>query len=162
VIFDALENLERYRGLDARLDRGLEALRALSAGDAGLKLVDGRHGLAGAGLYANVSSYRTEDPAAKPFEAHRRYLDVQVVLEGRETLYWAPLRRLQAQGEYSPGEDITYYSPAPGAGGLELGLPLEPGLFVVLFPQDGHRPGCHPAGGRPQAVRKLVLKVRLD
>jgi YhcH/YjgK/YiaL family protein len=159
MILDTLENLERYRGLDARLDRGLEALRALSAGDAGLKLADGRHGLAGAGLYANVSSYRTEDPAARSFEAHRSYLDVQVVLEGRENLYWAPLGRLRLEKDYSPSEDIAYYSLAAGDPGL--GLPLEPGLFVVLFAQDGHKPGCHPAGGRPQAVRKLVLKVRL-
>ena len=160
MIFDTLENLERYRGLDARLDRGLEALRAFRSGDAGFPLEDGRHELAGSGLYASISSYRSQAPKAKSFEAHRRYLDVQVVLEGRETLYWAPLGRLRPDGEYSPGEDIAFYSPQ--AQGLGLGLPLEPGLFTVLFPQDGHKPGCHPAGGRPQAVRKLVLKVRLD
>ncbi len=158
MIFDALENLERYRGLDARLDRGLEALRGFRAGEPGFPLEDGRHGLAGAELYASISSYLSQAPEARSFEAHRRYLDVQVVLEGRETLYWAPLGRLRLEKEYSASEDIAYYSLAQGAGGP--GLALEPGLFVVLFPQDGHKPGCHPAGGQPQAVRKLVLKVR--
>jgi biofilm protein TabA len=134
VILDILENLERYRGLGPRLDQGLEALRALAVGkSAGFPLADGRHELAGADLYAIVSSYLTEAPEAKPFEAHRSYLDIQVVLQGRETL----------QAEEG------------------LGVALEPGLFVVLFPQDGHRPGCHPAGEEAQAVRKIVLKVRI-
>jgi len=157
MILDALENLERYRGLDPHLDRGLEALRRVTQSS---PLEHGRHELAGLELYASVSSYLSQAPEAKPFEAHRRYLDVQVVLEGRETLYWAPLGSLRLEKEYSPGEDIAYYS--LGAGGPGQGLALEPGLFVVLFPQDGHKPGCHPAGGRPQAVRKLVLKIRLD
>ncbi len=159
MIFDTLEHLERYRGLDARLDRGLEALRAFRSRDAGFPLEDGRHELAGSDLYASISSYRSQAPEAKSFEAHRLYLDVQVVLEGRETLYWAPLEQLRPVGEYSPGKDIALYSREEEGPGM--GLPLEPGLFTVLFPQDGHKPGCHPAGGRPQAVRKLVLKVRL-
>jgi YhcH/YjgK/YiaL family protein len=159
VILDTLENLERYRGLDPHLDRGLEELRAFRSGKPGFPLEDGRHGLAGAELYASISSYLSQAPEAKLFEAHRRYLDVQVVFEGRETLYWAPLGRLRLEKEYSASEDIAFYS--LGAGGLGQGLVLEPGLFVVLFPQDGHKPGCHPAGGQPQAVRKLVLKVRL-
>lgn len=161
MIIDTLENLERYRGLGPRLDQGLEALRALAAGKTGgFPLADGRHELVGADLYAIVSSYLTEAPEAKPFEAHRSYLDIQVALQGRETLYWAPLARLRPRTEYSTAEDIAYYCLA-GEAEEGLGVALEPGLFVVLFSQDGHRPGCHPAGKEAQAVRKIVLKVRI-
>jgi YhcH/YjgK/YiaL family protein len=153
MIIDSLANLDRYRGLDPRLDRGLEALKAL--GIERTALPDGRHELAGADLYAVLSSYRTQAPEAKALEAHRRYLDIQVVLQGREILSWAPLERLTLKVPYSEAEDIAYY----GDRGMDVAL--EPGLFAVLFPHDGHRPGCHPAGGQAITVRKLVLKVRL-
>ncbi len=160
MIADRLEHLERYRGLDPRLDRGLEALRRLAADPPS---EDGRLELEGAELYASLSAYEAGGPAEKLFEAHRRHIDIQAVLRGREILYWTPLKGLVERRAYSPAEDITSYEDPPGGG---IGLPLEPGAFVVLFPQDAHKPGCRPGGaggpaGPGERVRKLVLKVRL-
>jgi len=152
VILDTLANAGRYHGILPGLDRGLEALGRLAAQPP----ADGRHELAGAQLYASLSSYTTGDPAGKMFEAHRRYLDIQVVLAGRETLYWAPLAALAAQGEYSAAEDIAFFTGPAG-----LAVPLEPGLFVVLFPMDAHKPGCLAAAADGGQVRKLVIKVGL-
>ena len=155
MIFDTLKHLGRYRGLDSRLDRGLEALGRLTAQP---PAADGRRELEGEELYASLSSYRTSAPAEKPFEAHRRYIDIQAVLAGRETLHWAPLERLAPRGEDSPGDDVAFYEDPPEGA---IGLPLGPGSFVVLFPQDAHQPGCRPAAGGGEAVRKLVIKVRV-
>jgi biofilm protein TabA len=160
VIADTLEHLERYRGLDPQLDRGLEALRRLAGESAASRAhtpADGRHELAGEELYGSLSTYLTGEPAGKPFEAHRKYIDIQAVLEGRETLYWAPLAGLRVRSGYSEAEDIATFEDPPAGG---VGLVLEPGVFVVLFPQDAHKPGCR-TGGRGENVRKLVLKVRV-
>jgi biofilm protein TabA len=148
MIVDTLSNASRYRGLSLLLDRGLEAMGRLTASP----LADGRHELAGADLSASFSSYATEDPDGKQFEAHRRYIDIQVVLQGMETLYWAPLAPLQPQGEYSEAKDIAFYSGPAG-----LAVPLESGWFTILFPQDAHKPGC--LRGSSAHVRKLVIKV---
>ncbi len=158
MIADRLEQAGRYRGLDPRLDRGLEALLRLAADP---PESDGRQELEGEDLYASFSSYQTGEPAEKPFEAHRRHIDIQAVLSGGEVLYWTPLKGLVAHRAYSQAEDTALYQDPPDGG---VGLPLVPGGFAVLFPQDAHKPGCHPAGGpggRGQRVRKLVLKVRL-
>ncbi len=95
MIADTLEHLERYRGLDPRLDRGLEALRRLAGEPAASRArpADGRHELEGEELYASLSTYVTGEPAGKPFEAHRRYIDIQAVLSGREVLYLGPAGR---------------------------------------------------------------------
>jgi biofilm protein TabA len=154
VIADILENLDRYRGLDPRLDRGLEALRRLVGNPPS---ADGRHELEGEDLFASFSTYEAGSPAKKLFEAHRRYIDIQAVLRGRELLYWAPLAGLASRSGYSETEDIAMYGDPPAGG---AGLTLEPGAFVVLFPQDAHKPGCQAAGGG-RTVRKLVLKVRV-
>jgi YhcH/YjgK/YiaL family protein len=148
MIVDTLSNASRYRGLSLLLDRALEAMERLVARPP----ADGRHELAGADISASLSSYATDDPAAKGFEAHGRYIDIQVVLRGSETLYWAPLASLEPQGEYSEAKDIAFY-----AGPAGLAVPLEPGWFTVLFPQDAHKPGC--LRGSSAQVRKLVIKV---
>ncbi len=157
MIADRLEQAGRYRGLQPALDRGLEALSRLAADP---PAQDGRVELEGEELYASLSSYEAGEPAGKPFEANRRYADIQAVLRGREVLFWAPLKGLVAQRPYSPPEDIAFFDDPPGGG---VGLPLGPGSFVVLFPEDAHKPGCRPAGqGRSGGrVRKLVIKVRL-
>ncbi len=148
MIVDMLANAGRYRGLSPLLDRGLEEMERLVAQPP----ADGRHELAGADLYTSLSSYTTEAPAARGFEAHRRYIDIQVVLRGGETLYWAPLDAMNPQGEYSKADDIAFYEGLPS-----IAVPLEPGWFTVLFPQDAHKPGC--LRGSPSRVRKLVIKV---
>jgi biofilm protein TabA len=148
VIVDTLANAGRYRGIAPLLDRGLEEMGRL----AGSPLADGRYERCGQKLTAIFSSYTTEDPARKPFEAHRRFIDIQVVLQGQETLYWAPLPQLEPRGEYSEADDIAFF-----AGSAGVAVPLEPGWFTVLFPQDAHKPGC-PRGSASQ-VRKLVIKV---
>lgn len=162
MIADRLEQLGRYRGLDPRLDRGLEALARL-AGEPAVPgaPADGRHDLEGEQLYAILSTYEAGDPAAKSFEAHRRYIDIQAVLSGREELFWAPLAGLAESRPYSPAEDAAFFADPPGGG---TALPLEHGLFVVLFPQDAHKPGCRARperGGADGTVRKLVIKVRV-
>jgi len=156
MIGDTLEHLPRYRGLDPRLDRGLEALRRLAADP---PAADGRHELEGEDLFASLSTYPTQAPAVKSFEAHRKYLDIQAVLRGRELLYWTPLAGLAPRSGYSVAEDIATYADPPDGG---VALPLWAGVFVVLFPQDAHKPGCLPeGGGGGELVRKLVLKVRV-
>jgi len=152
MIVDSLANASQYRGLALLLDRGLEEMTRLSANPP----ADGRHELSGQSLYASISTYSTESPEEKAFEAHRRYIDIQVVLSGRETLYWAPLAMLEPRGEYAEAKDVAFYTGLPS-----VAVPLEPGWFTVLFPQDAHKPGCISLGGQggPSTVKKLVIKV---
>ena len=148
MIVDTLANAGRYRGISPLLDRGLEEMLRLAERPSS----DGRHELAGPELAAVFSSYETADPHERPLEAHRRFIDIQVVLQGRESLYWAPLPSLEPQGDYSEAEDVAFFSGPAG-----IAVALEPGWFTVLFPPDAHKPGC--LRGGISRVRKLVIKV---
>jgi YhcH/YjgK/YiaL family protein len=106
-------------------------------------------------MYASVVSYETSPAAARRFEAHMKYADVHLVFEGEEKLEVSISQDLKALEEYSSREDVIFLEPPPDIGSL----PLKPGYFVVLRPNEVHRPGCDLNGRR--RVRKIVMKVHM-
>jgi len=154
VVLDEVANAGRYRGTHEAVDRAL----ALLATVPWLELGDGRHELAD-GVFALLSSYVTGSPDESRFEAHRQNADIQLVLQGQETIYWAPAAELDIQGGYDPDGDILYFQEPAAVGVVTAPLAVRPDLFLLLYPADAHKPGR--IWGAPQAVRKAVLKVRL-
>ena len=87
------------------------------------------------------------------FEAHCRYLDIHLMLEGQEKVEVASVERLEAL-ERREAEDFYAYR---GLG--EHGLILTPGSFLAVFPGEAHRIKMQVNG--PQTVTKVVFKVKL-
>lgn len=148
MIYDTLENLGQYTALGSRL---AAALRWLAETDFS-SLPDGRVELDGEDVYAGISTYETRQTNDTP-EAHRRYLDVQYLISGREQVGVAPLSAMTAETEARPEGDIWFYR-----GDTER-LTLGDDRVLVLWPQDAHAPCI--AAGAPAQVRKCVIKVRL-
>jgi len=150
VILAPVADAGRYRGTHGAVDRALALLAAVPW----LELEDGRHELA-PGVHAILSSYTTESPEASRYEAHREHADLQLVLQGAETICFAPAADLEPEGEYDPAGDILYFREPPTATSLHV----RPGIFALLYPEDAHKPGR--IWGTPQLVRKAVIKIRL-
>jgi len=117
-------------------------------------MADGRQAIDGDEIYALLMTYNSEPETVRSFEAHRRYIDVQFILAGRETIFWVPTEELAATGDYSDEKDIVFLS-----GEARARLQLTPGSFAVFYPEDAHKPNC--AWDAPERVRKVVVKVRL-
>ena len=112
----------------------------------------GRHDLGVEGLFANVQEYTTRK--ASRYEAHRKYIDIQIVVSGHEYIYVAPLEKmLDPQGDYNEASDIAFF----GAAADGKPVPAVPQQWLVLFPSDGHMP-CM-SDGTLSEVRKIVVKV---
>lgn len=147
MILDSLENAARY----ANSVLGIAAAAEFARGAASLPA--GRYELPG-GAYALVQEYETLDPAGLNWEAHRAFADVQVMLEGRESMGWAAA--LEGAGPYDEAKDATL---APGASGITE-LAMLPGLFALFLPGEPHRPKAR--AGAPGMVRKLVVKLPIS
>jgi len=150
LIFDTLTNRGRYGRISPGIDRALEYLSSTDF----TSLEDGRQSIDGEGIYALIMTYSTEPEGERSFEAHRRYLDVQFILQGRETIFWAPTDELSPMGDYSKEKDIAFFS-----GDARARLQLTSGSFAVFHPEEAHKPNC--ACNGPQRVRKVVVKVRI-
>lgn len=113
-------------------------------------LEPGRYELEPAHTYALVQQYKTQPDEGNLFEAHREYIDIQYLLEGEETIYYAPVTQLSA-GTYDAEKDWQTLS------GEGQALTLRARQFAIFFPQDAHRPGK--AAGTITPVKKIVIKV---
>lgn len=115
----------------------------------------GRYDIDGDDLFAAVSEYETESFDERQFESHKKYIDVQYVPCGEETLYWADVKELtQTSESFSQGGDIAFYK-----GKAQGSVTLAGGTCAVLFPEDAHMPNC--ISGEKQKVTKIVFKVKI-
>lgn len=108
----------------------------------------------GANLYAGIDVYTTKEIEECLFEGHRKYIDIQVLLEGMEFIDWAPASDLESKIAYCDDADCEFFDDPDFVGGRTL---LRPGMFAVFYPEDGHMPqACVEA---PSRVKKVVVKV---
>ena len=148
MIFDKLENYKTYESLSENLQKGFNYL----VNDFTLETADGRYDIDGDKVFALVSSYKTKSYDEGAFESHKKYLDIQFVASGEEFMGVTGLENLSPKTDFNYENDIVFYN---GDGPL---IKLATGYFMVLFPQDGHKPGIM-TGDERKDVKKVVVKV---
>ena len=150
MIIDAIKNRTIYTGLGAGIRTALEYLAQTDFAG----LAPGRFDLKGDSLYALVQQYETKPREKGLWEAHRRYIDVQYVAAGVETMGYAPVGTLTVSQAYATENDCVLFS---GTGDF---LTARAGTFVIFFPEDAHMPCL--VKDMPGPVRKVVVKVAVD
>jgi YhcH/YjgK/YiaL family protein len=113
----------------------------------------GRTNIEGDDVYVMVSEAETRPPEQVRFEAHRRYIDIQLVVRGQEAIGFAPDASLVTLEPYDAAKDIEFFA-VPQESKV---LALHAGDFAVFEPGDAHRPSLHLDG--PHVSRKAVVKV---
>ncbi|MBQ9648157.1 MAG: YhcH/YjgK/YiaL family protein [Oscillospiraceae bacterium] len=134
-----------YRGLHPRLDRALECLNDAFLATVGTETTR----LDGDALYVTRFDYDTLPLDETFFEAHKRYLDIHVMLKGSERVDLAHPDGLTL---FEQSGDFYGYR-----GAAEQSLLLRPGKFLVVFPGDAHR--IKIAADKPELVSKAVFKI---
>jgi len=114
-------------------------------------LAPGNYPLDGKKVYAIVSTYDSKDMDKTKWESHRKYIDLQYVISGKEKIGVAPVSQAKVTEAYDEAKDIAHYE---SAGKYYV---AEPGTFFLFFPQETHRPGIKVDSSVP--VRKLVIKI---
>ena len=105
------------------------------------------------GVRASVQHYTTMDAKTLSFETHERYFDIQYLVEGKEKIGVCTRNGLAVKVPYEGANDITFYEEPPLSGEVLL----RARDFVILGPEDAHKPRC--IADTPTAVIKIVVKV---
>ncbi|MDP2138327.1 MAG: YhcH/YjgK/YiaL family protein [Candidatus Didemnitutus sp.] len=107
------------------------------------------------GAFALEQVYLAKPRAEGFFEAHRTYIDVQVIVAGVEVMEVEEIARLAMTLDYDRERDLSKFFPeAPQAARLVM----RAGDVALFFPSDGHMPSLQ-LDGAPRLVRKTVVKV---
>jgi len=145
MIIDRIENAALYYSIHPKFKQAFDYVNSIDVHS----IPVGRHEIDDK-MYVLVQEYTTKLKDQGKWEAHRRYIDLQYVVQGAEGMGYANIHHLQ-QGEYIPEKDFL---PLFGEGDQ---VALRSGCFVLLFPEDAHMPGM--ALGESKPARKIVVKI---
>ncbi len=145
MIIDKLENIRFYEAMLPDLETGLAKIAEL-----GESPELGRYEFDGG--YLLVQSGETTPMEEGTFEAHRRYIDVQILRGGAEEMAWKPLSELTTEVPYDEIKDAERLN-----GTRENHMLISAGMFYAAFPSDGHKPGAHT--DTPHKYDKIVMKL---
>ena len=149
MIVANLRNKSEYYGIHPELDKALECLTPefLEKASTEKQLLDGEN------LFVTKFHLETVPMEQTFFEAHRKYLDIQVVTEGRERVDIAHPDGLTLTE--NKGDFYGY------TGQAEQSVILKPGAFLVVFPGDAHRLRI-PVEQPGEAFTRVVFKIKVS
>ncbi len=150
MIATNVKHIGRYKGLSPLLDKAINWV--LAGGWEALP--EGKHEIEGTSLYAIVQRYDSKPVEKCRFEAHKKYIDIQMIVSGTEIMEGADPGSLTVSEPYKP--DVEFYA-NPKAGSF-CSFVCSSGDALIFFPEDAHRP-CIAKDGKPEAIHKIVLKV---
>jgi YhcH/YjgK/YiaL family protein len=153
MIITDLDNVDFYAPiLGKNAETAIKALKGTSF----LTLNEGRHDVDHDEVYFMVNKYNTKAPDVAQFETHKKYIDIQYMVEGNEIIYCDLACHMEKDGEYIIQKDKQPYINAPGT----IVIRMHPGNVALLFPEDAHKVGCM-IGNNSHPVFKVVLKVKI-
>lgn len=148
MIVANIQNKAEYYGIHPELDKALDCLNPEFLEQAATEktLLDGEE------LFVTKFHLETVPEEETFFEAHRQYLDIQVVTQGQERVEIAHPDTLTLT-EHS-GDFYGY----TGTG--EQTVVLRPGNFLIVFPGDAHRLRL-PVGESGKPFTRVVFKIKV-
>lgn len=113
----------------------------------------GSYSLDGDRLFMNVMQFSTQPAAQKRAELHREYIDIQLLLDGEETIHYGVAGSARECDIWHDAEDYQLCDTIAD----RQSLVLTPGMFAVFMPGEPHKPGC--SEGIAREIKKVVIKL---
>lgn len=146
MIFSTISNSDRYAALHPLFPRAFEYIR-----NTDLKsLAPGVYHIAGDDLLVIIEHMPGRTRTEAKLECHRRYIDIQLVLEGVDEMGWKALADCHDPvSDFSAEKDIRFFNDAPATW-----VATPPGTFCIFFPDDAHAPLVSTGN-----IRKAIFKI---
>lgn len=145
MIVDYLKNLHLYTGVN----KNLSQISKFFAEHDVKSLEKGKYQLED-DCFVNILESNPTD--STKFEAHVKYLDVQLILKGSETIRWQTLSLTDKTTDYDDVKDRFFMTAKESEK-----ITLVEDMFMILFPEDAHCPGIK---AFDDSIKKAVFKIK--
>ena len=105
--------------------------------------------------YVNVEQYEPKDITTARFESHRKYIDIQMLLAGKERVYINNLKNVKESLGYNSEKDIEFYNDNITKSDF---VTLDGSNFVLIYPWEAHAPQIS-VDKISSTVKKVVFKL---
>ncbi len=148
MIIDVLNNSEKYISLHKDFKLVFDYLKNNDL----TSMPCGSYKLRGDDVFFNLQEYETK-PVQK-LEAHKKYIDIQVVISGREDMGYTDISNTEVLENYNEEKDVMFLK-----GEVKI-LRAENKNFLIFYPNDAHMPAL--AVNEPQTVKKAIFKIKVN
>ena len=101
-------------------------------------------------IYAVVQTCQPKLKKEQVLEKHKKYIDLQLVLSGKEKIGWKFFdKKFKILKRYNVKNDISFYLNKP-----DTFINLKKDEFAIFFPEDTHAPLCC-----DKKVKKCIVKI---
>ncbi len=146
MILSVLSQSSRYAALHPLFPRAFDYIRNTDL----RSLSPGQYPIVGDNLFAIVEHMPGRSREQAQLECHRKYIDIQLVLEGVDEMGWKPLADCREPvSDYSAEKDIQFFYDAPASW-----IATPPDSFCIFFPDDAHAPLVSTGN-----IRKVIFKI---
>lgn len=144
MIRGKVSDTKKYENI--RINKAIEWLKSVSKNiEKGIYEIEGKE------IYAIVQNYNSKKYEELKWEGHRKYIDIQYILSGKESMGYSNIKNMNEICEYNEEGDYQFFS---GNGEIEE---VNEGEFVIFAPEDIHMPCI----GDGSFVTKIVVMVRV-
>jgi len=148
MIIDTLENAPKYFSIHPLFEKAFQYIRNTDLKNAKDEKVDISEGLKA--IFSNAPGKTKETSTAK-FECHNKNIDIQLCIDGLETIGWKPRAKCaNPNGDYNAEKDVLFFNDSP-----DMFFQLTNTQFAIFFPEDVHAPMIGEGN-----IKKLVIKVK--
>jgi YhcH/YjgK/YiaL family protein len=149
MIVDSIKNIDLYEFKNQNMTKAFEYIRNNRFTDE----LTGKIEIDGQDLYAIKSEYRPKLEHDLLWESHKRYIDIQYIIKGEELIGYTSINDFDIVKPYDSENDVVL-GKVDGSY-----VKLKSGDFMVLFPDEAHKPGI--MSSENSHVIKLVVKVKI-
>ena len=153
MIADKLSSLEKYKSVIPFYGEIADFLKKNDL----WTMENGKYEINGDNVYVSVQEYETQKETEKKWESHKKYMDIQIVIQGTECIGHSLIDNLKVAGPYQEEKDVLFYQDSSK---MHTTIVLKDDDFCVFYCDDGHKPGYYL--DRPGKVKKAVIKVRVN
>jgi len=150
MIFDTLTNSGLYSNVSPLIAKALK----IAAETDFEKILDGKYEVDSDKLFYLVQRYKTR-PVYEKIEAHKNYIDLQLLVNGHEQIGFAIAGKLSVQTPYDETKDVMFFNPPANTTFLKM----QKGDFAIFWPSDAHMPCCQIDNA--EDVLKVVFKIKV-